>query len=342
MVNQLFAAAIAHQATVQRFDTEGTDKRSSAPHHRMFKVWTLLVTLTRLSYRLVRHRPNALVIGSSASAVMLFDAVISSIAAIMRVPVYIYHHSFAYLRPESIAWYHKLGMRMMRKRHHIALCEHMAQALAVRHGVDAQSIFKVSNAAYVKPTIPHVAGDGVDIRLGFLSSIQVSKGIFEFLDFVDDLQHSGCRVSALIAGVPEPAIAVRFFQRLQQSAHSQYLGPIGGLSKAKFFTDIDMLVLPSRHTHEAEPLVVIEALSHAVPVLVTKRGCLPSVWADRCAVQLVDEADFVAQARQAIASWLGSRTVRTEWSQAAARVHERLHSVALQQLDSLVNALCTG
>ena len=52
------------------------------------------------------------------------------------------------------------------------------------------------------------------------------------------------------------------------------LGPVHGAAKARFFAMIDVFVFPTRYAHEADPLVVWEALAAGRPVIAYARGCI--------------------------------------------------------------------
>lgn len=338
IVNRYVAESLSVYSTVQRFKVPGLNGASVA--QRVRRLCALALTLVRVCHNLFRHRPDALVIGSSAGGVMLFDAATSLFATFARTRVYIYHHSFAYLNPSTTRWYHVVGLWLMRNRHHIVLCRCMAYALAQRHGVSPALITVVSNAAYILPTRPARSRLDTTMCLGFLSTVCRSKGIFEFFDLCERLRESGFEVTVEIAGPLDREIADHFHQRLAQLRHARYVGTLDEQGKEDFFQGIDLLVLPSRHIHEAEPLVVIESLSMGVPVVTTRRGCLPSVWADSISVHLVDESNFVQEACFVLAPWLASTAVRSEWAERARLIHADMHTVAKHQLAAMLQAVC--
>ena len=309
----------------------------ATPVQQAKRALALAIVFLKLGGNLVRQRPVALVIGSSAGGVMLFDASVSVLATLLRVPVFVYHHSFAYLRRQTTRWYHRLGLRMMSRRQHIVLCEGMGEALARQYGIGTERITVVSNAAHVRPAESMEKGSrGSTLCLGFLSYVTLSKGIFDFLALVDRLQQQGVPVTALVAGSLDSTIADRFNGHIAEREYVQHLGAVAGRTKADFFEQIDLLVLPSRHPHEAEPLVVIESLSYGVPVLATPRGCLPSAWAHSDAVHLVDEDDFAGEASVVLQPWLSSSELRSGWSRAALDAYKRMHNLGEKQLETTI------
>lgn len=273
---------------------------------------------------------------------MCFDAVVSLLATAVGVPVFVHHHSFAHLMPDSRRGYHSVAQRLMRRHCHIVLCDHMGRLLARQHQVASARIITLSNAAFVPSVsdtshVPQVA----ERSLGFLSNISESKGILDFFSLAERLRIQGHRISLLIAGPVDGDVLRQFEQRIARFGDAVYLGAVEDTQKAAFFSRIDLLVLPSRHVHEAEPLVMIEALAHGVPVLSTRRGCMPSVWEDALAMHTLDETDFVEQACTTLAPWIASAVVRAEWAAGARGIHARLHVQALQDWQALCQRICT-
>jgi glycosyltransferase involved in cell wall biosynthesis len=339
MVNGWVAEALAAQARVRRFPVPGLTLTRASFAQRLRRAPRLAVLWGALCKALVGTRPHALVVGVSAGGAMLFDAGVVLLARIAGVPVYAYHHSFAYLRSATMRWYHRFALRLMRDQQHIVLCDCMGNALVASHHIDARNVVVVSNAAYV-PARSKREPHNLRLCLGFLASVQRSKGIFEFLDLAARLRREGNAVEALIAGPLDPHIGDSFAQRLATVPDATYLGPIEGPAKTGFYARIDLLLLPSTFVHESEPLVVIEALSYGVPVFATPQGCLPSAWKDEPALHLIDADDFPRRACAALAPWLASERVRQDWSLAARQAHGRMHARAIGQLDALVRRLC--
>ena len=50
------------------------------------------------------------------------------------------------------------------------------------------------------------------------------------------------------------------------------LGPVAGAAKQRFFETIDIFFFPSRYRMEAQPLVMLEALSYGVATLATHKA----------------------------------------------------------------------
>ena len=99
------------------------------------------------------------------------------LARLLRRPVVVHHHSFAYLR--RAPWHARLVLACARQARHIVLCDCMAAALADLYRVPRERIAVLSNAAFLEPAgpapqapqAPPTTGPGAVLRIGFLSNI---------------------------------------------------------------------------------------------------------------------------------------------------------------------------
>lgn len=342
IITQCVAQMLGDQTTVRRFDVTGSSAASPTMVHRLQRTWALARLWLQLRRALVREQPAALFIGGSAGTVMLFDALVARLAALAGVPVHVHHHSFACLEAPSLRWNHRIALALMRKCRHVVLCVHMGRLLASRHRIAQSQITVLSNAAFVPVPQPCPAqrrGDNAELRLGFLANITRSKGIFEFFEVAERLHAAEHQVRALIAGPLDRAIQRQFTERLAQCSFAVHLGALDEVAKADFFSRIDVLVLPSKYVHEAEPLVMIEALAHGVPVLATRRGCVATAWGDERAVHVLDEAEFAEQACAVLAPWMSSAALRHDWAVAAKESHACKRIEALAQWEGLAATL---
>lgn len=338
MVTGWMAQRLGQHARVLSFDVGGPLGDERPPLRGWRRVRWLAVVWWRLCRQLRDLQPIALFIGGSAGPAMAFDALAATTARWAGVPVYLHHHSFACLEDGTRRWYHRLSLAAMRRDRHIVLCEHMGQRLVQRQGIAPRRIVVLSNALFIDASPLGQAGTRLagELRLGFFSNISRSKGILAYFDLVARLQAAGHGVTAWVAGPLDGRVDAQFHQRLAASPGARYLGALAGDAKQSFYGSLDLLVLPTRHPHEAEPLVLIEALSHGVPVLCTRRGCIANAWADGRAVHALEEGTFVEQAAAAMAPWLASAVVRADWRDAAHRHHARGRVLAEAQWQSLV------
>ena len=82
----------------------------------------------------------------------------------------------------------------------------------------------------------------------------------------------------------------------------KYLGRLNSDEVRDFYQDIDVFLFPTIHKHEAEPLVVIDAVASGVPVIATDRGCIDYLLGNSGG-RVLQVEDFVTNATEQIAAW---------------------------------------
>jgi glycosyltransferase involved in cell wall biosynthesis len=116
------------------------------------------------------------------------------------------------------------------------------------------------------------ARTGERLRFGFLGQIIPTKGVHALIDafLADELQDA----ELWIAGRGEDGDYENDLRRRTQVVPN--IRWLGYVRPAELFENIDVLVVPSVW-HDTAPLVVLEAASHAVPVLGSNRGGIPEL-----------------------------------------------------------------
>ncbi|MGO9953670.1 MAG: glycosyltransferase [Dissulfurispiraceae bacterium] len=116
-------------------------------------------------------------------------------------------------------------------------------------------------------------------RILFFSNLVVSKGIFILLEALVLLNKHGIPFHATFAGVWESSAVEAEFGRIVQEKGLEKLielcGPQYGDDKRRIFAEADIMVFPSYN--DAYPLVVLEAMSHGLPVVSTLEGAIPDM-----------------------------------------------------------------
>jgi glycosyltransferase involved in cell wall biosynthesis len=69
----------------------------------------------------------------------------------------------------------------------------------------------------------------------------------------------------------------RMVESLGLSSTVTYCGPVYGEQKKQLLASADLFVFPSFHPTESLPLVILEAMSYAVPVVATPDGGIPDM-----------------------------------------------------------------
>ena len=114
----------------------------------------------------------------------------------------------------------------------------------------------------------------------FIGLCSAEKGFFDTLEAVALLHaHKPGAYRLTIAGAfDSPASEKRFKARAGELTSAvRFVGFADGEAKRKLFSESDVFCLPTYYQHEGQPLVLIEALAHDVPIVTTKWRAIPSM-----------------------------------------------------------------
>jgi glycosyltransferase involved in cell wall biosynthesis len=238
-------------------------------------------------------------------------------AAIMRLgfrEIWLHHHVFSYVRRRDRRMALVLGLLGPKVRH-IALGEAMAEGLRQHYG--AARIHILGNAVFLREVPPERIRPALR-TVGFLGNITREKGIGLFMQAVRQLQAQEPGLDCLIAGPIGDADLKQQVESFcaEDPSRRHWLGSVHGAEKTAFFDRVDLLMFPSLYRNEALPVTIYEALSAAVPVLATPRGCIPGQLAGLDWV--LPEDGYVPGAVARVREWVQAPEAFAEASRAAA------------------------
>lgn len=231
--------------------------------------------------------------GLSGGLGLYIDILFLMVIRLVGGDLVLHHHNFTYInyRYRSIDFILKLHPRAK----HIFLCDCMRDKFLSRYKDNVPVGFDgiiVSNHAFVEnSTVQSLLVSqspllNKEIKLGFLSNITLDKGIFEFLRICDYFENHGYKVSAVIGGPISSGSVQEILHEFAIRDYVDYRGGLYGPDKRKFFSEINFLVFPSKYVNEAEPLVVIEAMSYGIPVISSDIGCLSGLVVDELGISV--------------------------------------------------------
>jgi glycosyltransferase involved in cell wall biosynthesis len=210
---------------------------------------------------------------------LLINIMLSFLARVLGYRVYLHHHNFVYVSNNLNAM-NQLLKFSPRNTTHIFLCDKMADSFRAQYrttwNAKRQRSIVVSNAFILgeQPEPMSIQADATPLTIGHLSNLTIEKGLQRFLDLFEACGHFG-PVNALIAGPADDKVAAIINEAVRLSdGRLNWLGPIYGAEKETFYNSIDVFVMPTAYINEAQPLVLIEALAHGVPVIATDVGCI--------------------------------------------------------------------
>jgi glycosyltransferase involved in cell wall biosynthesis len=132
----------------------------------------------------------------------------------------------------------------------------------------------------------------------FFSNLVVNKGIFVLLEALALLNERGIPFHATFAGAWESQTVEEKCGRVVREKGLKGLidlcGPKYGDQKRHTFSEADIMAFPTYN--DAFPLVILEAMSHSLPVVSTVEGAIPDMVLDGETGFLVPRQDAVALA----------------------------------------------
>ena len=263
------------------------------------------------------HPGSALYIGLSGGPGQAFELLFTLIGRLTSARIYFHHHSFGYIdRPNILT--RLLIWCAGQRATHIVLCANMASSLKAAYPT-IEKLLAISNASLLPTDTSRPDRERcIPDRLGFLGNISVEKGILEFLDVMQTLCVSDLGIKGYLAGPFQDTKAEKEVKkRLNDLPHVEYVGPKYGRDKTDFFKSIDVLLFPTKYAHEAEPVTVLEALAHGVPVIGWERGCLSSMIVGPEGFLVPKSSNFVLAAVRQVLAWRNLPQTYCEASKAA-------------------------
>jgi glycosyltransferase involved in cell wall biosynthesis len=237
---------------------------------------------------------------------LFYSCGIAWTARLLRYRLYVHYHSY-----RNIARHSGMMERFVtlcgRDAVHIVLAPPMARELRELYGT-ANHVVTLSNTAFVTPNfVARDTGQRRRLRIGHLSNLSIEKGIATVVDCLRGLIAQGADVEMVIGGAPTDKKAEEIIRgaAAEFGDRWRYLGQLRGHEVSRFYEEIDVFLFPTAYEHEAEPVVVIEAMSAGVPVIATDRGCIRHLVGEQGG--RVFEADaFVERAVAELSAWAGS------------------------------------
>ncbi len=131
----------------------------------------------------------------------------------------------------------------------------------------------------------HKAGGEDDVpRLLFLSNLIESKGVLVLLDALKLLKDRGFTFRCEFVGGESREIDAKVFEEEVRKRGLEedvsYLGKKYGSEKEQCFEESDIFVFPTYYENECFPLVLLEAMSHHLPVVTTDEGGIRDIVED--------------------------------------------------------------
>lgn len=293
----------------------------------------------RFTFGILRRKPKSVYLGFSGGRRQIFDLAYLLVAYIGGSRVFIHHHSFSYLDSSRLMSY--LCFKLAGSATHIILCDCMADRLVGRYGIDVRRTRVLSNAAFLEDrgVESNVDASSDTLRVGFLSNITAEKGIFEFISVLQGASQFRIALRGVIAGPVDSSIQDDFVRSITDCHNVEHIGAVYGEAKKEFFAGIDVLLFPSRYAAEAEPVTILEAMAHGVPVIAFSRGCIERMIPDDAGAVFPYSENFVSLTMAELRRIGGNSVAMSESRKAARCAFEKISEVNKRSLDCLISEI---
>lgn len=283
-----------------------------------------------LRFAIWAQRGETLYMSISGGFGQLYELLFLLLARLRGMRIFLHHHSYAYLDQRS-ALTRVLVSVAGSGATHIALSDGMAARLQ-RTYHQSKRVVAISNAVLLFEEVgSSVAPHQALAKIGFLGNVAAEKGVFEFLAVAEKMEAIGIPVRAILAGpFQDPEIERRVRERLTRLRSVEYVGPRYGQAKFSFFREIDVLLFPSHHVSEAEPVTIHEAMMNGVPVIAYGRGAIGEIVSSVCGLVIDPAHDFVDRAVAQLQFWRESPQALQQASKAA---RERFLAICAENKD---------
>ena len=288
--------------TVTVFNTSPTLLNQNGILARLSRMGRISTAIWRTGKQ-VRESGDTIYISPSSGPWLICEALIAWQARRAHAHIVIHHHSFSYLNRSywPMRWFVKgAGSNAC----HVTLCQYMGRLLGKLYPRVEHTLVMSNSALLDVPVTPTSCNISELKTIGFLSNISLAKGILEVLRLAEALLRFGNNICLKIGGpFISKNIESLFRMRTKDLPNIEYVGPVYGEDKERFFNTIDAFVFPTSYHNEAEPLVILEALRHGCPVMAFARGCIGSILEEECGIAIPVDGDFTTIAMAKIFQW---------------------------------------
>jgi glycosyltransferase involved in cell wall biosynthesis len=225
----------------------------------------------------------------------LKDWVLLGLARIFRVPVVLYAHGrgvskFRESLPPPVA--RRFDAMVKNSAGVIVIATDLKEEFAGL--VEQKRVFVVTHGIEPQPQLKLLAAEErrEEIVVLYLGALVVAKGVFDLLQAVP-LVRARTNVRFVLAGQWWKADDENAARKLIADANLQnavdFVGPVEGAAKWRFFLGADIFVFPPHPQTEAFGMVLLEAMQVGLPIVATRGGARSEIIADGVNGLLVEE-----------------------------------------------------
>ncbi len=270
---------------------------SSVGRFAWLKVVKALVFWARVKVRTKRSDCDVVVyFGTTRPFSFIVDFVSTELLRSTRTPVVNYVHTVGY---DALAARGRLWRGLVR-RHLTCFQETVVLTESLRADIEAfvplARMSVIGNAVSTPPAVdPTTQSSNGRKKVAYLSNLLAEKGADVFTDVAISLSQARTDVDFALAGaVSDQAFAAEQVRKVKAAGledRVRFCGPVFGDRKWEFLAEADLLLFPTTYRYEAQPLVILEALSVGTPVVSSRIGGITTTLRDGETGVLIDATD---------------------------------------------------
>lgn len=171
------------------------------------------------------------------------------------------------------------------------------------------------------------------VNILFLSNLIQSKGVYVLLEACALLQKKSIPFNCIFIGGESDITATGFnaqVQKLNLQSTVSYQGKKYGTDKQLAFSEADIFAFPTYYHNECFPLVILEAMQQALPVVSTFEGGVPDFVADTVSGFLVPQQNAQALADK-LEILILNPNLRTTMGLAGKKLYQQKYTVEIYE-----------
>lgn len=336
------AGLIEHHGRVVRLPTSPSRMDRSATYHviRVVRVLRAILGLVR-----ERRTSRAAIMSVDAGLGIVYTLTTAVVARALGYRIFLQHHSYAHLNRRSRRM--SILVRCVGPATHLCLCPAMTALMRRRYprASDVRTIpgsYAITEAQGDQVS-PLSRGVPETLRIGHFGNLSMNKGLEVATETFEAAIAAGIPAVLVLAG-PAVGRAEEAFIRdatARRPDRIQHVGPVYGQAREELLRSLDVLLFPSRYSHEASPLSFWECLNLGVPAIAFRAGCLTQAATGEGAVVLEPDVPFVEEAVRVLAELHNDPGVLAQRRVAARRAAASSIRAGLVAVDDLIRALST-
>lgn len=306
-----------------------------------YHVVKIIKVLQALFVIIVQASPldTKLYIPADAGFGTYYTITIVTLARFLGYKIFIHHRSFAYI-DKRVTRMALLTRCAGSEAVHIFLCRDMKRRYLDNYPASQKALI-LSNGAYIKPISQIITSSFDGLRLGHLSNLGSDKGLDEVLETTRCLIAHDVKTHLVLAG---PTVTTEDTQKIERAVIEfgkalDYRGAVYGEDKDRFYEDIDVFLFPTRYANEAQPNVLLEAMSFGVPSISFARGCVVGDLSQGGGIAVPTSDNFVQECLPILIDWEKNRDrLLCAKEKALARAFE-LRSAGVKELEKFIDTV---